>query len=311
VAKTRIVLSPHDAAGSAAQAAVPHHLGALIRQQAGALSGDVEAIHQLRVATRRLRAALRLFRPYLAAPKPEAVRQELAWLASVAGAVRELDVTEELSRERAGKLHLNPGMKLEPLWRDLKARRRREHRKLVAVLGSARYRRLLNELGKPFSISPEGDAPLAAVAVELARPILRKTAQAGEEAEAKPAAATLHGLRVSVKRSRYALEMLAPLAGRKLAKPLKRLEAMQELLGRYHDAVVAAGIVQRWADEAEPRGAAALGAGALIESLRRREGKLGLRSLELWKKINGRKMEREVVDALKGPASQPQVALNR
>lgn len=300
---TWINLSPHDAAGSAAQTAIHRHLEALLKHEPGALSGDVEAIHQVRVATRRLRAALQLFGPFLSAPKPEMLREELAWIAFTAGAVRELDVSEEVIRACAKKIHVEAGKNLDPLWRHLKACRHNEHRKLAAELRSARYHKLVRALGGPFSINARGDAPLAAVAVDLVRPIVHKMVAAGEKAEAKPAAATLHRLRVSLKRSRYALEMLRPLAGRKLAKPLERLEAMQEVLGRYHDAVVAAGVIEKWADEVTVASGAALAAGALVESLRRREQKLGFRSVAHWHKIDGRDMEREVVGALKSAAA--------
>jgi CHAD domain-containing protein len=305
VPRARINLSPHDAAGSAAQTAIHRHLEALLKHEPGAISGDVEAIHQVRVATRRLRAALQLFSPFLCAPKPETLRRELAWIASAAGAVRELDVSAEVARACAGKIHVDAGKNLEPLWRYLESRRRREHRKLAAELRSARYHKLVKELSGPFSINARGDAPLAAVAVDLARPIVRKMVAAGEKAEEKPVAVTLHRLRVSVKRSRYALEMLRPLGGRRLAKALERLEKMQEVLGSYHDSVVAAGVIEKWAREARLRPASALAAGALVESLRRREHKLGLRSIARWRKIDGRLMEREVVSALKGAATAP------
>ncbi len=302
--RTRINLSPHDAAGSAAQTAIRRHLEALLKHEPGALSGDVEAIHQVRVATRRLRAALQLFRPFLSAPKPEALRAELEWIASAAGAVRELDVSGEVARAHADRIHVEAGKNLESLWRHLEARRRREHRKLAAELRSARYRKLVGELSGPFSINARGDAPLAVVAVDLARPIVRKMVAAGEKAGTKPAAATLHRLRVSVKRSRYALEMLRPLGGRRLAKPLERLEAMQEVLGGYHDAVVAAGLIERWVNEVMLRPGVALAAGALVESLRRRERKLGLQSIARWRKLDGRDMEREVVGALRRAAAE-------
>lgn len=301
--RIRINLSPHDAAGSAAQTAIHRHLEALLKHEPGAISGDAEAIHQVRVATRRLRAALQLFSPFLSAPKPETLRRELAWIASAAGAVREFDVSKEVARACAGKIHVDAGKSLEPLWRYLESRRRREHRKLAAELRSARYHRLVRELGGTFSINARGDAPLAAVAVDLARPIMRKMVAAGARAEEKPVAATLHRLRVSVKRSRYALEMLRPLGARRIAKALERLEAMQEVLGAYHDAVVAAGVIEKWAKEAMLRSGPALAAGALVETLRRRERKLGLRSIARWRKIDGRHMEREVVGALKGAAT--------
>ncbi len=310
MARIRVNLSPHDAAGAAAQVAIRRHLEGLVAQQPGAISGDVEAIHQLRVATRRLRAALRLFRSYLAGSKPQTMRAELAWLSSVAGVVREVDVSEELARRLAGRLRSDSGKDLQPLWRELKMRRRREHRKLAAALRSVRYRKLVDELGQPFPTNTSGDAALGAVAIDLVRPILRRTMADGAKAASKGSSRALHRLRVSVKRSRYALEMLRPLATPGLAKALKQLEAAQDLLGGYHDAVVAVELVRKCALEIPLDGGPALAAGALVESIARRERKLALQSVAEWKRLDAEAMEREALGALTGQ-DQAEVASSR
>ena len=71
------------------------------------LDGDPEGLHQMRVATRRLRAALRLFEQVVPTDA-EALRAELKWLATSLGAVRDLDVQLESLRHTADGLHPAP-----------------------------------------------------------------------------------------------------------------------------------------------------------------------------------------------------------
>src|SRR2546428_1811862 len=99
-----LVLSPDDGAAVAARVVVRFHLRAFARVEPAARAGEVEPVHQLRVATRRLRAALRLFAPVLPARFAAAAHRDLAWLATAIGAVRDLDVLGETLRKQAVRL---------------------------------------------------------------------------------------------------------------------------------------------------------------------------------------------------------------
>src|SRR5213592_3772663 len=76
-----LVLSPDDSAAAAARAVLRFHLRAFASAEPAARAGEIEPVHQLRVATRRLRAALRLFAPLLPARFATAAHRDLAWLA--------------------------------------------------------------------------------------------------------------------------------------------------------------------------------------------------------------------------------------
>src|SRR5438034_10108173 len=76
-----LVLSPDDGAAVAARVVVRFHLRAFVRVEPAARAGEVEPVHQLRVATRRLRAALRLFAPLLPTRLAAPAHRELDWLA--------------------------------------------------------------------------------------------------------------------------------------------------------------------------------------------------------------------------------------
>src|SRR6202158_2797757 len=97
-----VALSSTDPASKAAAAAIAAQLRAMTAEHANALAGDVEAIHRLRVATRRLRAGLRMLREVAPGGEAQSTADELAWLCGAIGAVRDLDVLRSEER-RVGK----------------------------------------------------------------------------------------------------------------------------------------------------------------------------------------------------------------
>ena len=76
----RIAISPDDPVGASAQNALKSGLVALEFYEVAARAGEIEAIHQLRVANRRLRAALELFSSVLHGSRVNYLRRELHWL---------------------------------------------------------------------------------------------------------------------------------------------------------------------------------------------------------------------------------------
>jgi len=134
-----------------------------------AVTGDVEAIHRLRVATRRLRASLRMLREVAPSDQVESVADELGWLCGAIGAVRDLDVLAQLLEERATRLEADFIRALEPLSATIRRQRATEQERLVAALDSERYRGLVLHLA---AIAPEPAADsvaLGAVAARLVR----------------------------------------------------------------------------------------------------------------------------------------------
>jgi CHAD domain-containing protein len=135
------------------------------------LGEDIESLHQMRVATRRMRAALSLFQAVLPV-RANRVNEELGWLAGVLGAVRDLDIqlgnldswTEEL-----------PGGHRQALDElgDLLVHHREEARtSLLEALDSRRYERLVAALTSMLEQGPLRRAPLVHVAALEALPEL-------------------------------------------------------------------------------------------------------------------------------------------
>src|SRR5262249_9179757 len=148
-----LVLSPDDVAGIAVRAVVRFYLRSFVREEGGARAGEVEPVHQLRVATRRLRATLRLFRPVLPVTLVRGAREDLAWLADAIGEVRDLDVPAEQMTVCAARLDTESRRALGVLGITLQERRQGAHAALVTALDSLRCRRLLGRLTS-FGDSP-------------------------------------------------------------------------------------------------------------------------------------------------------------
>lgn len=111
----------------------------IISQEEMVTAGDAEAVHDMRVATRRLRVALSNFAACFDAEKRRAMRAQLGQIADVLGAVRDLDVMLEALDPQ--KNRLTPAQKkyVSGLSRRLRARRLRRRRKLLAFLQGDEY----------------------------------------------------------------------------------------------------------------------------------------------------------------------------
>src|SRR5205807_6865528 len=117
----------------------------------GVRAGDPDAVHDMRVATRRIRSTLRTFRKLLDADRTEPLRAELKWLAGLLGAVRDGDVmAERLTKEVDD---LAPDLVLGPVGERIRerldARTAPAREELIEALGSPRYQRLLTAVRPP------------------------------------------------------------------------------------------------------------------------------------------------------------------
>ena len=212
---------------------------AIREHEAGSRSGgNMENVHQMRVATRRIRAYLRAARPALDEDMAGGLRRDLADLASALGAVRDLDVMIDRMHAEAGQLDDPDGAALSDLIDNLDADRVQARHALVRQLDMPGYDALLSDLDRAANVPPVYDpwidlADLAAneFAV-LAKGQRRLTKKFGSH----PPDDDLHALRILGKRARYAAELLPKKA--KIAAYLAALAAFQETLGEHQDACV-------------------------------------------------------------------------
>ena len=231
-------------AAEAAYAVLRRQFERCVHHEPGTRLGqDIEELHDMRVSTRRMRAALRLFRAFLPV-RVLSLNRELRWLASALGEVRDLDVQREQLVEWHSSLDVADRDALEVLARGIGKRRAAARRRLLRVLDSRRYERLVERAIRVLRQGPgrtpvEGRQPVLAVAPALITRSHKRIVKSGKRIEDTSPDSDLHALRIHCKRMRYALEFHATLygdAGRRMIRTLVRL---QDLLGDHQDACVA------------------------------------------------------------------------
>jgi inorganic triphosphatase YgiF len=256
-------LDPHMSVEAGFAATVQHCLAQFQANLPGVLSplgdprphagagAETEYVHQARVALRRLRAALRLYRKACALPEP--LLDGLRTLVAVLGPARDWDVLcEETLPAIAPHTHDSAawmaGMQV------LEAQRRTVHAGMREALAAARpgswllaMQRWLQQHGWRQVPKPQRLAQTSPL-VELARRALRRgqrRVMAGARAFPSLAAAQRHALRIAIKRQRYAVEFFEPLfPARRQVPYLAALRRLQDGLGRCNDAHVGAALLQ-------------------------------------------------------------------
>ncbi len=227
------------------------------------IGADPEGVHQARVATRRLRSDLRTFRPLLDAGWVDALRDELQWLGTELGRVRDADVLLERLEARVATLPEPERASAEMLVAARRDARTRERGALLDAMTSPRYLALLDRLvdaaRAPRGLDAHLSHPRRRARRLAARPWkkLRRTVRVLPH---DPTDEQLHEVRKRAKHARYACEAVAPVSPRRVARLATRISDLQDVLGEQHDAIGAA----EWlrdaaADHDEPGAAFAAG----------------------------------------------------
>ena len=201
---------------------------------------DAEAVHQMRVQTRRLRAALALFHSVVRPPR-RAGRSRLRWLSRALGRVRDLDaVAALLEDQHLPHLAGVEAVRLEDLVAALKERRWRAQKKLTASLARGRFAKLKGAL-RDFARHPrfagrgDEDAMAARYLTDVIHRQARRVSAHRGMVERLPEAADLHALRITVKRLRYALDFHAETCGIAFDEERRLTRLLQDCLGDIHD----------------------------------------------------------------------------
>lgn len=202
---------------------------------------DPEELHDMRVAGRRMRAAMQIFEDALPR-RAGKLREELKWIAGVLGEVRDLDV--QLGQLEEWISEAEDREPLAELRAVLEERRGRARKAMLRALDSRRYARLVEAftgmLGHgPARRSRAGTLPVLAAAPDLVRRRYRKVCKIGDAITEESPAEDYHELRKRGKRLRYALEFLSGVYGDPARDLIKPLRALQDVLGDHQDAVVA------------------------------------------------------------------------
>lgn len=206
-----------------------------------------DAVHKMRVSTRRLRSALATFRRLLDRSFTDPLRDELKWLGAVLGGPRDEEVMHarllDLLADQPKDLVLGPVRRRVDA--ELRARHRATHRNLVTELGNPRYFRLLDALDALVAAPPLSDTSeqaavdaLPRLVARARRRVLDRAAAVERAPSAEERAAALHEVRKAAKRARYAGEAVAPVLGQKAVRFAAAMEHLQEVLGDHQDSLV-------------------------------------------------------------------------
>jgi CHAD domain-containing protein len=290
------VVAPEVGDGASVEELLRHDLAAgtlrLFRHEAGVRLGeDPEAVHQARVATRRIRSTLRTFSKLLDKEWTDRLRGDLKWLADLLGEVRDADV---LLERFSGHLEALPAA-------DAKAGRRllatladqRDHarRRLLGAMAQEKYAVLLDDVvaaAAAPALLPGADRPAAEVMPPLVRKPWRRLRKAVRQAGDDPADDQLHQIRIRAKRARYAAEAVEPVIGTPAEDFADAVADLQSVLGDHQDAVVG----EAWLREAAAasRRDVALVAGLLIGAERASAADTRDRWRKVWKAANRKRL---------------------
>lgn len=239
-------LTEKSPAGAVVHAYLAEQVTEILGRDSGVRHSTADAVHRMRVATRRLRSALATFRPLLEREITDPIRGELKWLGATLGGARDVEVQRshllEAVAAEPDDLVLGPvaaGLEVE-----LRSDYRTAHDTLVAAMESSRYFQLLERL-EHLVAAP----PFTELASGKARPVLRQRvshsckalyglASSGEPGVRDSRDIWLHEVRKAAKRVRYAAEVAAPALGRPAAALVAAATALQEILGDHQDSVL-------------------------------------------------------------------------
>lgn len=294
-----ISVAPTDPSGRAVQAALARGLRRLVVNDSGVRSSeDPERVHQMRVATRRLRSDLTTFAPLVDEEWASAVVTDLRWLGTTLGNVRDLDV--QIERLQADSSDLRP--EIEPLFESLAYEHKRAMGRLLEDLRSDHYTEVLDRLlgaASATAFTPLAQEPCVKVLPQLVGGSWRKLARAGRKLRPEDPDQKWHEVRIRAKRARYAAEAVAPALPNDMSTGVlrfaKRCVDLQDLLGELQDSVMSIAIMQIVSNEQPTNRGFQLAIGRLIE--RQAQRRLGARDgwLKYWAALD-RKRNRKWLD---------------
>ncbi|MFC8762275.1 CHAD domain-containing protein [Streptomyces sp. NPDC057193] len=235
-------------AGAAVLAYVREQTEAIVTYDPAVRRDLPDAVHQLRVACRRMRSAFKTYRRVLDRNVTDALGEELKWLAGELGVARDQEVLDK--RLRAHVTELPDTLVLGPVKARLRhrdaARGGHARRQALAALDSPRYLALLDGLHALLADPPLRKAAGRDAGKVLARAVRKDHERLAGRVEHALSLApghdrdlALHEARKAAKRARYASDAARPTLGKPAKRLSKRVKGVQSVLGEHQDAVVA------------------------------------------------------------------------
>jgi len=246
------------------------------------LGRDSEALHQMRVATRRMRALFRAVRSFLDPEWTQKIRKEVGWIGSLLGEVRDWDVLLESLQKEGLDLNSQDERGFALIISTFQEERSLARARLLEGLGNDRYLNLLNVLEDSLRHLPfQPDHPTM---VDLARKAFVKLEKYVESTQGRFPKEELHHIRILVKRARYTVELAAPFLKKSAKRFLQQAKLLQEVLGQHQDALVAEKQLLSQRSFTRRPGVAFV-KGILVERFRNRQMVACQNLPQLWRKL--------------------------
>jgi CHAD domain-containing protein len=295
-------IDPQDTMAEAGRKVLLHDFIKMLEHEAGSRSGeDIEDVHDMRVSTRRMRSALRIFMPYFKGKVIRSFRASLRKVADALGAVRDLDVLiDNLHKyEKKHSASLQGAIAL------LDAQRGEARTALHKGLGRKDYHRFILHFGE-FLTTPGANARATdngVLAPNRVRHILPTliyehlgAVRAYDAAIEDGDPETLHALRIEFKRLRYLTHFFEEVLGDTTGSFLKDLKAIQDHLGRMQDIRVASDRLEDLLSELDDDNAAALT--TYLDAINAECEELREKFPAVWEKFNSATTQKKLANAL-------------
>ena len=265
LSKTRPDVQPTDMMSEAGRKVLAFHFGRMLKEIPEVLHGrNPDAIHDMRVATRRMRSALRLFKPFYRRDAIRSFRDELRQIATALGAVRDLDVFRLKTEAYAASLSTRKRSAVRAYLRTLNQQEEAARAALLQLLNSHEfktfviaYAEFVQTPGQEARHIPQYDeegCPVQRTVRDLAPALIYSQHGRLRAYEAILDSAdldTLHRLRIEAKRLRYMLETFSAVLGDEVKVAIEAAKALQDHLGELQDARVANTMLSGYLTEAD------------------------------------------------------------
>lgn len=299
-AKPDVAIIEDTAAWRVASDIIAAYLQVARENEAGIIADhDTEFLHDYRVALRKVRSVLSLFKGVYPDEQTAEFKRIASELMSPTGRLRDLDVYLLARDDYFAMLppSLHKGLSL--MFEMFRKERRGTHRAMASHLDSAGYRSAITDLQAVFAAAddlpkgPMADAPVGDYARQLIWKRYRKVCRIAREITADTPDEQVHELRIGCKKLRYLMEFFAPLYPAALVKPiLKPLKRLQDNLGLFNDYSVQQAFLQAFMEDHEPLGhkqdlVLAQSIGALIAVLHERQKEERARIMASFTQFDG------------------------
>lgn len=251
-------IQAEDWMSEAGRKTLQFHYFRMLDHEAGTRLGeDIEELHDMRVAVRRMRSAMWVFGPYFKKGILKSYLNGLRQTGRALGRVRDLDVFMDKAQEYVAEKSVDDGTELEPLIEAWQSDRDAARERMLKHLDSKRYRSFVQSFGEFLDTEgaggkrPERGEPAALKVFQCAPAMIYerdRVVRGYNDALQEASLETLHSLRIDIKRFRYTLEFFREVLADDAKSVIRSAVQLQDHLGDLNDADVACQLLIEFLD---------------------------------------------------------------